>query len=79
MDKICDLYILAGLENLMLKCSTSGVDVILDNVGGPYFQRNIDSLNMDGRLFIIGFMGGTVTEVNLQGLLARRLTVQGIC
>ncbi|KAF7119337.1 hypothetical protein RHSIM_Rhsim13G0174500 [Rhododendron simsii] len=53
-----------------------GVDVILDNVGGPYFQRNIDSLNMDGRLFIIGFMGGTVTEVNLQGLLARRLTVQ---
>ncbi|KAI8525422.1 hypothetical protein RHMOL_Rhmol13G0229400 [Rhododendron molle] len=53
-----------------------GVDVILDNVGGPYFQRNIDSLKMDGRLFIIGFMGGTVTEVNLQGLLARRLTVQ---
>ncbi|KAE9461784.1 hypothetical protein C3L33_06282, partial [Rhododendron williamsianum] len=43
-----------------------GVDVILDNVGGPYFQRNIDSLNMDGRLFIIGFMGGAVTEVNLQ-------------
>ncbi|XP_058216926.1 uncharacterized protein LOC131327812 [Rhododendron vialii] len=55
------------------------VDVILDNIGGPYFQRNIDSLNMDGRLFIIGFMGGTVTEVNLLGLLARRLTVQGIC
>ncbi|CAH9112016.1 unnamed protein product, partial [Cuscuta europaea] len=54
-----------------------GVDVILDNIGGPYFQRNIDSLNVDGRLFIIGFMGGTITEVNLAGLLARRLTVQG--
>nr|GLL45770.1 quinone oxidoreductase PIG3 [Ipomoea trifida] len=53
-----------------------GVDVILDNIGGPYLQRNIDSLNFDGRLFIIGFMGGTVTEVNLVGLLARRLTVQ---
>ncbi|KAK9267123.1 hypothetical protein L1049_009542 [Liquidambar formosana] len=53
-----------------------GVDVILDNVGGPYFQRNLDSLNVDGRLFIIGFMGGTVTEVNLSSLLARRLTVQ---
>ncbi|XAR66405.1 NADPH:quinone reductase [Bertholletia excelsa] len=54
-----------------------GVDVILDNIGGPYFQRNLDSLNFDGRLFIIGFMGGTVTQANLAGLLARRLTVQG--
>uniref|UniRef100_A0A5B6Z8D7 Enoyl reductase (ER) domain-containing protein n=1 Tax=Davidia involucrata TaxID=16924 RepID=A0A5B6Z8D7_DAVIN len=54
-----------------------GVDVILDNIGGAYFQRNLDSLNVDGRLFIIGFMGGTVTEVNLSGLLSRRLTVQG--
>ncbi|XP_043700004.1 quinone oxidoreductase PIG3-like [Telopea speciosissima] len=53
-----------------------GVDVILDNVGGSYFQRNLDSLNVGGRLFIIGFMGGVVTEVNLAGLLARRLTVQ---
>ncbi|KAJ9690329.1 hypothetical protein PVL29_012798 [Vitis rotundifolia] len=53
-----------------------GVDVILDNIGGAYFQRNIDSLNVDGRLFIIGFQGGTVAEVNLSSLLARRLTVQ---
>ncbi|XP_059659541.1 uncharacterized protein LOC132306233 [Cornus florida] len=53
-----------------------GVDFILDNVGGPYFQRNLDILNVDGRLFIIGFMGGTTTEVNLGGMLARRLTVQ---
>ncbi|KAL5976215.1 hypothetical protein ACLOJK_020545 [Asimina triloba] len=53
-----------------------GVDVILDNVGGPYFQKNLNSLNVDGRLFIVGFQGGTTTEVNLQCVLARRLTVQ---
>ncbi|XXG70471.1 hypothetical protein AAC387_Pa06g3226 [Persea americana] len=53
-----------------------GVDVILDNVGGPYFQRNLNSLNVNGRLFIIGFQGGTVTEANLGCMLARRLTVQ---
>ncbi|KAM7500833.1 hypothetical protein LguiA_025247 [Lonicera macranthoides] len=53
-----------------------GVDVILDNIGGSYFQRNLDSLNIDGRLFIIGFMGGTVTQVNLVSMLAKRLTVQ---
>lgn len=56
----------------------AGVDVILDCVGASYFQRNLDSLNLDGRLFIIGFQGGVVTQVNLQGMLARRLTVQGM-
>ncbi|KAI3880443.1 hypothetical protein MKW92_039444 [Papaver armeniacum] len=54
-----------------------GVDVILDNVGGSYFQRNLASLNIDGRLFIIGFQGGTATQVNLAPFLQRRLTVQG--
>uniref|UniRef100_A0A0D9YZV1 Enoyl reductase (ER) domain-containing protein n=1 Tax=Oryza glumipatula TaxID=40148 RepID=A0A0D9YZV1_9ORYZ len=53
-----------------------GVDVILDNMGGLYLQRNLNSLAVDGRLFIIGFQGGAVTEVNLQPMLARRLTIQ---
>lgn len=34
-----------------------GVDVILDIVGGPYFNRNLELLKRDGRLVIIGFMG----------------------
>lgn len=74
------------LQQLGLQCRylttesnyDAGVDVILDNVGGPYLQKNLDSLGMDGRLFIIGFMGGAATEVNLSCLLARRLTIQGI-
>ncbi|TVU30679.1 hypothetical protein EJB05_22313 [Eragrostis curvula] len=55
---------------------TAGVDVILDNIGGPYLQRNLNSLGVDGRLFIIGFQGGVVAEVNLQAVLVRRLTIQ---
>ncbi|OVA19006.1 Alcohol dehydrogenase superfamily [Macleaya cordata] len=47
-----------------------GVDVILDNIGAPYFQQNLSSLNINGRLFLIGFQGGTITEVNLVSLLA---------
>ncbi|KAL0363326.1 UNVERIFIED_CONTAM: Quinone oxidoreductase PIG3 [Sesamum calycinum] len=53
-----------------------GVDVILDNIGGSYLQRNLESLNFDGRLFIIGFMGGLVAEIKLGIVLAKRLTVQ---
>ncbi|XP_041027191.1 quinone oxidoreductase PIG3-like [Juglans microcarpa x Juglans regia] len=53
-----------------------GVDVILDHIGASYLKQNLESLNFDGRLFIIGFMGGTVAEVDLRVMLARRLTVQ---
>lgn len=54
-----------------------GVDVILDCIGASYLQRNLDSLNFDGRLFIIGFQGGAVTEIKLNTLLPKCLTVQG--
>lgn len=47
-------------------------------MGGTYLQRNIDSLNLDGRLFIIGLQGGATSQINLASLLARRLTVQGM-
>ncbi|KAL4274900.1 hypothetical protein AHAS_Ahas20G0053400 [Arachis hypogaea] len=55
-----------------------GVDVILDCMGASYYQRNLDSLNFDGRLFIIGFQGGTSTQTDLRTLFAKRLTVQGV-
>ncbi|CAL0309416.1 unnamed protein product [Lupinus luteus] len=54
-----------------------GVDVILDCMGASYYQKNLDSLNFDGRLFIIGFQGGVSTEFDLRRLVGKRLTVQG--
>ncbi|KAB2601147.1 quinone oxidoreductase PIG3 [Pyrus ussuriensis x Pyrus communis] len=53
-----------------------GVDVILDSIGADYFRRNLDSLNFDGRLFVIGLMSGPVTELDLRVVLSRRLTIQ---
>lgn len=54
-----------------------GVDVILDIVGGPYMQRNIASLARDGRLVMIGFMGGTDTAFDARQIILRRLTITG--
>lgn len=56
----------------------AGVDIILDFIGAPYFKQNLEVLNLDGRLIIIGTMGGVnVEEVNLGFLLAKRLQVIG--
>ncbi len=55
-----------------------GVDVILDIVGGAYFHRNIASLAMDGRLILLGFLGGErVDDVNLVDIMAKRAVISG--
>jgi tumor protein p53-inducible protein 3 len=55
-----------------------GVNLILDFIGAPYWEQNIDSLALDGRLVLIGAMGGAkVKDVNLGKLLFRRLKVIG--
>ncbi|HET7521758.1 MAG TPA: NAD(P)H-quinone oxidoreductase [Bacillales bacterium] len=55
-----------------------GVDVILDFIGAPYWEQNLQSLAVDGRLIIVGMMGGMkVNGLNLGQLLRRRLQVIG--
>jgi NADPH2:quinone reductase len=54
-----------------------GVDVILDMVGGAYLGRNIEALAREGRLVLIGFLGGSRGEVDLRPVLQRWLTVTG--
>ena len=56
----------------------AGVDVVLDMVGGPYAQRNLRCLAMDGRLVLIAFLGGPkVEQFDLTMVMVRRLTVTG--
>jgi len=54
-----------------------GVDVILDIVGGRYLADNIRLLATDGRLVVIGVLGGGKAEINLGQVLIKRLTVTG--
>jgi NADPH2:quinone reductase len=55
-----------------------GVDVVLDMVGAPYFQANLRSLAMDGRLVQIAFLNGSKADnVDLLPIMLRRLTVTG--
>jgi putative PIG3 family NAD(P)H quinone oxidoreductase len=49
-----------------------GADVILDNMGAKYLGRNVEALAIEGRLVIIGMMGGTVGELNIAKLMSKR-------
>ncbi|WP_343561025.1 NAD(P)H-quinone oxidoreductase [Sphingobacterium sp.] len=54
-----------------------GVDVILDSIGGAYFEKNINLLNPDGRLVYINAMEGAKAEINLLKLMQKRIMLTG--
>ncbi len=55
----------------------TGVNVVLDMVGAPYWKRNLDSLSLWGRLVLVGLMGGDKVEASLGQLMPKRLRVHG--
>ena len=53
-----------------------GVDLILDILGASALDKNLESLATDGRLVVIGAMGGLQAPLSLGRMLARRLSIQ---
>jgi putative PIG3 family NAD(P)H quinone oxidoreductase len=64
-------------EDFATALQREGVDVILDIIGGEYFDRNIKLLNTDGRLVFINANKGALAEVNIPDIMRRRLTITG--
>lgn len=56
----------------VVRSATGGADVVLDNMGAKYLQRNVDVLAEQGRLVIIGMQGGIKGELNIGKLLSKR-------
>jgi putative PIG3 family NAD(P)H quinone oxidoreductase len=52
-----------------------GVDVVLDIVGGDYLQRNLDVLAVDGRLILVGQLGGHKAQISTTPIFLKRLTI----
>jgi NADPH2:quinone reductase len=65
-------------ERIAALTAEHGVDVVLDIVGAPYFERNLKCLAMDGRLVEVATqMGAVVERLDLLQLMRRRLVVTG--
>lgn len=54
-----------------------GVDMVLDPVGGDYIRQDQSVLNPDGRIVVIGLMGGREADVDLGYLLVKRQRLIG--
>jgi len=64
-------------DEVLSKTNGRGVDVILDLVGGAYFEENLKSLALKGRLLLVGMTAGSTAQFNLGIALMKRLTLIG--
>ena len=65
------------VESVFEHTGGTGVDVILDIVGGDYLQRNLKLLKPKGRLVLISTLGGARTEIDLRILMGRQARIIG--
>ncbi|KAF8817144.1 quinone oxidoreductase putative [Phlegmacium glaucopus] len=55
-----------------------GANVVIDFVGQSHFNKNIDSLAVDGRMTILSALSGAIVDsVNLGPILYKRLHIEG--
>jgi putative PIG3 family NAD(P)H quinone oxidoreductase len=54
-----------------------GVNVILDLVGAPYLNANLDSLAPKGRLIFVGTTSGAKAEIDYSIVMRKRLRIMG--
>lgn len=55
-----------------------GVDVVYDTVGGETLHQSLRCLADDGRLVVIGFVGGDIAQVPSNILLLKNISVCGL-
>jgi putative PIG3 family NAD(P)H quinone oxidoreductase len=57
--------------------ANGGADVILDMVAGSYFPKNLEALNIGGRLVHIATLGGGVVDLPILKIMQKRLVITG--
>ncbi len=57
--------------------NNGGVHVVLDFIGAPYLEQNLDALTTWGRIVFLSTMGGVQANVNLGMLMSKRISMRG--
>ena len=77
-DLAIDVSKPAWVDQVMAATEKRGVDVIIDNVGGPMLADNIRALAIKGRLVSVGRNAGNVGECNLDQVAFKRASIIGV-
>lgn len=64
-------------DAVLAKVTGSGVDVVLELVGGDYVAEDLKCLAPRGRLVLVGLMAGARVDLDLGALLRKRIEMRG--
>jgi NADPH2:quinone reductase len=86
LDRLAEFGIDVGIDSsrqsqldvVMAATDKRGVDVIIDTVGGPVFEANMQSLAVEGRLVNIARLGSATAQIDLSQLWLKRLKLIGV-
>jgi NADPH:quinone reductase-like Zn-dependent oxidoreductase len=65
-------------EEVLKLTNGEGVNHILEVVGGEGVNQSIEALTLQGNIYVIGFLNGLESKVNLFALLAKQAKIHGI-
>ncbi len=72
-----DRFINYKTQDFEKELMNEGIDVILDMIGGDYFDKNINLLRPEGRLVYINSMQGNMVKLNIMKMMQKRITITG--
>ena len=65
-------------EQVYAAVGKSGVDVVIDSVGGDVFDACLRAIAWSGRLIVVGFAGGRIPEIKAGLILVKNISVIGL-
>ena len=65
-------------EQVYAETGGAGVDIVLDPLGGDYFDAALRALAWRGRLVVIGFAAGRIPTVKANYLLLKNIEISGL-
>ncbi len=74
-DHVCDTGDPEIVETIK---ALGGADVILDVVGGNFLGKAMEMANPDGRICVIGALGGVKSEISPIEIIFKRLQIYGL-
>ena len=66
-----------NLQEDLLAIAPDAVDVVIDPVGGTFFEGSLRALGFGGRVIVLGFASGKIPSLRLNQLLIKQQSVLG--
>lgn len=77
-DSVIDSRMEDWDEEVRTALAGGRVDLVVENLGGPYLQKSLELLRFEGRIMLVGLLAGLRSEIVLGHLIHKCARIQGL-